>query len=173
MTRLFRISGCAALLGGALRLPSQFIRYVPDDARLEALYGAIDVGFLLAMVGLVALCAPRIGTAGLALLLAALVGVASIVGPDRSAFGIDFYLAGSALFAFSLGLAAPWLWHLRALRPAAAAWSLGAMAGLASGLGGGPVALVIAGLALASGFIAVAPVLWRSQTWSSPLQNKP
>jgi hypothetical protein len=161
MHRLPRISACAALLAGLLRVIAQVIPYTPDSAGLELLYGVIDIGFVLAMTGLVALCAPRIGSAGLALLLAALVGVASIVGPDKAAFEVDFYLAGSALFALSLGLAAPWLARLPGLKPAAGAWALGAVAAVASAAGGGALAFALAGLLLALGFVLAAPVLWR------------
>ena len=163
MHRLTRISACAALLAGLLRLIAQFIPYTPDSAALELLYGVVDIGFVLAMTGLVALCAPRIGWPGLVSLLAALVGVASIVGPDKAAFGIDFYLAGSAVFVLSLGLAAPWLAALPGLRPAAGAWALGALAAIASALGGEGLAFAAAGLLLALGFVLVAPVLWRGE----------
>lgn len=164
MHRLFRISACAAGLAGVLRLIAQIIPYTPDNAPLEALYGVIDIGFVLAMTGLVALCAPRIHVAGLVLLLAALCGVASIVGPDRTAFGIDFYLAGSAVFALSLGLSAPWLARLPGLERAALAWALGALAAISSALGGGALAFAAAGLLLALGFVLAAPALWRGET---------
>ncbi|MFM5895134.1 MAG: hypothetical protein ACKOQM_11995 [Novosphingobium sp.] len=161
MHRLFHISAIAAALAGVLRLIAQFIPYVPDSAGLELLYGAIDVGFTLAMTGLVALCAPRIPWPGLVLLLTALIGVASIVGPDKTAFGIDFYLAGSAVFALSLGLAAPWLARLPGLKAPAGAWALGALAALASAAGLGAAAFAAAGLLLALGFVLAVPALWR------------
>lgn len=164
MHRLTRVSACAALLAGLLRIAAQFIPYSPDSAALELLYGVIDAGFVLALAGLVALTAPRISGAGLALLLAALVGAASIVGPDRAAFGIDFYLAGSALLVLALGLAAPWLARaVPGLKPAAGAWALGGLAGLASALGSGALAFSAAGVSLALGFVLAAPVLWRGE----------
>jgi hypothetical protein len=161
MHRINHISACAALLAGLLRVIAQFIPYTPNSAALELLYGVIDMGFVLAMTGLVMLAAPRIAWPGLVLVLAALVGVAAIVGPDKAAFGIDFYLAGSALFVLSLALAAPWLARLPGLRPAAGAWALGGLAAVASAAGGGGLAFAAAGLLLALGFVLVAPVLWR------------
>jgi hypothetical protein len=163
MHRLFRISACAAVLAGVLRFVAQAIPYVPDSAGLELLYGTIDIGFVIALAGLVALAAPQIGSAGLGLLLAALGGVASIVGPDAKAFGIDFYIAGSAVFTFSLGLAAPWLAALPGMRGAALAWALAALAGLISGLSGAAAAFIAAGLLLALGFILAGPALWRGK----------
>lgn len=163
MRRLTRICACAAMLAGLLRLTAQFIPYTHDSAALELLYGVIDIGFVLAIAGLVALSAPRIGGPGLALMLAALVGAASIVGPDKAAFGIDFYLAGSALLVLSLGLAAPWLAALPGLRSAAGAWALGAMAAVASAAGGGGLAFAAAGVLLALGFVLATPVLWRGE----------
>jgi hypothetical protein len=157
MHRINHISACAALLAGLLRVIAQFIPYTPNSAALELLYGVIDMGFVLAMTGLVMLAAPRIAWPGLVLV----VGVAAIVGPDKAAFGIDFYLAGSALFVLSLALAAPWLARLPGLRPAAGAWALGGLAAVASAAGGGGLAFAAAGLLLALGFVLVAPVLWR------------
>jgi hypothetical protein len=161
MDKLLRFGALCAVLGGLLRFVAQAIPYVPDNAGLELLYGVIDLGFLFALVALVAMLAGRVSGWVLGLLLAALGGVASIVGPDRTVFGIDFYMAGSAVFVLALGLSAPALAKQPGLRSAAWAWGLAALAALASALGGGAVAFVAAGLLLALGFILAAPALWR------------
>jgi hypothetical protein len=163
MHRLFRISACSALLVGPLWLIAQAIPYAPESIGLELLYAAIDLGFVAALTGLIAQTAAQIKTAGLVLLLCALGSAASIVGPDAKAFGLDFYLIGSALLTFSLGLAAPWLAALPGMRGTALAWALAALAGLISGLGGGAAAFTAAGLLLAFGFALAGPMLWRGK----------
>jgi hypothetical protein len=162
MHRLLRISACAAVLAGLLWLIAQAIPHVPGSAKLELLYAAVDLAFLVALTGLIAQTAPQIRTPGLVLLLIALGSVASIVGPDAKAFGVDFYLAGSALFTIALGLSAPFLASLPGLKPAAAAWMLAALTGLASALGGGSTLVLGAGFLLAVGFVLIAPPLWRA-----------
>ena len=161
MDKLLRFGALCAVLGGGLRFAAQAIPCVPDNAGLELLYSVIDLSFLFALVALVAMLAGRVSGWALGLLLVALGGVASIVGPEKAAFGIDFYLAGSAIFVLALGLASPALVKPPGLRGSAWAWGLAALAALGSALGGGAVAFVAAGLLLALGFILAAPALWR------------
>lgn len=161
MDRLTRIAALAAALAALLAVVAQVMPYVPDHPWLEALYAAIDLGYLFALAGLIAAAAPRIAAPGLALLLVALGAVASIVGPDRTVFGIDFYLAGSVLFALSLGLAAPWLARLPGLKPPALAWAAAALTTLIAGATASPLAARGAGVILAAGFALLAVPLWR------------
>lgn len=161
MKMLLRIGAAAAALAGGLRLVAQVLPYTPDNPGLEALYAMIDIGFLLALVALVAGVAGRIASPGLALLLAATVGAASIVGPDRIVFGVDFYLAGSGLFALALAAATPWLTRVSAFRlPGGFFAAAGALALVAGVWPAGP-GFIAAGLALAAGFLLLAPALWR------------
>lgn len=161
MKTLLRIGSVAAALAGGLRLIAQVLPYTPDNPGLAALYAMIDIGFLLALVALVAGLAGRIALPGLVLLLAATVGAASIIGPDRVVFGVDFYLAGSALFALALAAATPWLARLTAFRlPGRLFAAAGAFALIAGAWPASP-SFIVAGLALAAGFLLLAPALWR------------
>jgi hypothetical protein len=162
MDKLLRFGAVCAALSGGLEVAAQAIPYVPDSAGLELLYGAIDLSFLFALVALVAMLAGRVSGWALGLLLVAMGGVASIVGPDRTAFGVDFYQAGSAIFVLALGLASPALAKQPGLRGSTWAWGAAALAALGAGLGGGAPAFVTASLLLALGFILAAPVLWRA-----------
>jgi hypothetical protein len=87
---LVRVGAAAAVVAGALRIVSTFIPYEANSAGLEALYGVIDLCLMFGLVAVYVASAEAIGMAGLAFFLVALAGVASIVGPDAPAFGIDF-----------------------------------------------------------------------------------
>ena len=160
MKRLMRIGAVSAALGGGLRLVAQAIPYVPDSAALEALYAVIDVGFLFALIALIACVSERISIVGLGSMLIATAGVASIVGPDRTAFGMDFYLLGSAIFVLALGASAIWLIRLNGYRRPSIAFAMAAMFAIAAGISGAGMAFIGAGLTLAASFLLLAQALW-------------
>lgn len=161
MDRLARIGAGAALLAGVLEIIAQFLTHVPDHPGLETLYAAIDISFLIALVALVSGVAGRIALPGLVLLLVALAGVASIIGPDKTAFGIEFYRAGSAVFVLALGAAAVWLAQLAPYRRVALVWMGTALLALAAGASGEPLVFRATSVMLGLGFLLLAPVLWR------------
>ncbi|QKG70373.1 hypothetical protein [Erythrobacter mangrovi] len=161
MDRLARFGAVAALIAGVLEVVAQFITHVPDNARLEGLYATIDIAFLIALVALVGLAAGQLGWTGLGLLLLAIVGVASIVGPDKTAFGIDFYRVGSAVFVLALGAAALSLQRVAEYRRPAIAWIGAALLALGAGASGEPLVFRATSMVLALGFILLAPALWR------------
>jgi hypothetical protein len=161
MHRLAQIGAGAALVAGGLEIVAQFRPYVPESAGLEALYAAIDASFLIALVTLVAVSAGRIALPGLVLLLAAIVGVASIVGPDKQAFGIDFYRAGSALFVLALGAGSAWLMRLAQYRRAAQVWAGAAVLALLAGASGETLVLRATSVVLGVGFLLLALALRR------------
>ncbi len=99
---LVRVGALAAILGGALRIVSSFIPYEANSAPLEALYAVIDVCFVFGLIAIYITSAEAVGMAGLAAFLVAMTGLASIVGPDPQAFGIDFYRAGALVFVLGL-----------------------------------------------------------------------
>lgn len=163
MDRLSRIGAGAAVMAGSLEIFAQFLAHVPDNAALEALYAAIDISFLFALVALAARVATQVALPGLVLVLVALTGVASIVGPDKTAFGIDFYRAGSAVFVLALGAASLWLMRLAPFRMPARLWMGAAVLALAAGASGEPLVFRATSMVLGFGFLLLAPVLWRRQ----------
>lgn len=151
----------AAIVGGLLRIASTFIPYAADAAWLEALYGVIDLCLLFGVVGIYLAVTEELGLAGLALFLVTLAGVASIVGPDAPAFGIDFYRVGALVFV--AGLAGLSVQMLRAgvMRASAALWIATLVFSLSSAIA--PVAFMAAGLAIGAGFVAAGVDLLRLQ----------
>lgn len=163
MDRLARSGAIAAFAAGILEITAQIIPYVPNDPALETLYGAVDIAFLTALVAMVGVLAPRLGWAALLPLLLAIAGVASIVGPDKTAFGIDFYQLGSAVFVLALGIAALPLLRLPDYRRPALIWVGTAVLALVAGASGEPAIFRATSVALALGFITLAPILWRER----------
>src|SRR5262245_53339141 len=101
---LVRVLGAAALLGGLLRIGSAFVPWAPDVAWLEALYLAIDVLLLFGLMGVFLAYRSRLGVFGFVAFAIAEAGIASIVGPDTVAFGIDTYQAGVLVITAGLTL---------------------------------------------------------------------
>jgi hypothetical protein len=147
-----------------LRVLATFISYQPGSAALEALYGVIDASLLFGLIAVYLATVTTTGRVGLAGFALALVGIASILGPDAPAFGIDFYLAGSFAILLGLGGLAAGLLGDPQLRPTAMAWLLAlalAILGVASAI---PLLFQSAGLALGTGFLLAGIVLIRSRS---------
>lgn len=148
--RLFRFGACAAICGGALRIAAAFILYMPQSPHLEMFYALIDLLLLFGLGAIYLHEAARLGVSGLAAFSVTFAGLASIVGPDATAFGIDVYELGAALAA--LGLAAFGVRLIIAGRMilAAAAWVIVPIASLwnSDGLG-----FMIAGILFGLGFV--------------------
>jgi hypothetical protein len=92
---LVRLGALAAVVAGALRIASTFIPYEAGSAPLETFYGVIDLGLMFGLMAVYAGNAGRVGAIGFAGFAVALAGIASIVGPDAPAFGVDFYRVGA------------------------------------------------------------------------------
>lgn len=161
MSRLVRVGAIAAIIGGALRIISTFIPYQADLAWLEALYGVIDLCLLAGLIGVYLTVAEVTGRFGLVAFLIALAGVASIVGPDPIAFGIDFYRIGALVFVAGLAGLSVRLWAAGVLRPSAALWCVTLIAGLASAAW--PPAFLISGLALGVGYLLAGVSILRGR----------
>ena len=162
MNRLVVLSAVAGLIGGALRMATALIPPMPDPGWNEALYGIVDVGMMLGLIGFYLKVAARVGLAGLAGFVLALIGIASLVGPDGQAFGVDFYRLGAALFLAGLVVLAVSM-SLRGSRSVAALlWLASASAAGLFMVMGHPVWLSLAGLALGGGFVAagVSTLRW-------------
>lgn len=106
---LFKLSGCAALLGGLLRIASAFP--LPLTAvSLEALWIIIDVLLTLGLIGIYLVRAERLGLLGLAGFGLAMASFSFIGGPDADVFGFSTYEQGAAALAISLvGFSIAWL----------------------------------------------------------------
>jgi hypothetical protein len=158
---LHRLGAVAAIVGGSLRFVSSFIAWRANDAGLEVFYGVIDVCLLFGLIGVYVHAAGPTGRIGLAAFIVALIGMASLVGPDASAFGIDFYRLGCLVLL--LGLAAFSAQMLRAgvLRLSALCW-IGALAlSLCGAAASMPLAIVVAGAMLGAGFLLAGVAMLR------------
>lgn len=158
MKRFLALGAAAAMTGGALRIVSAFVPYAADAAWLEALYGVIDGALLLGLLGIGLHAVDRMGRLGFACLVIALVALASIVGPDPSVFGVDFYRAGAGVFVLALAGLAVALLRARTLVLPATLWLASAAAGALSATGS-TIAFAIAGVALGAGFLLAGAAL--------------
>jgi len=157
--RLVRVGAAAAIVGGGLRIASTFIHYHPDTAWLEALYGVIDVCFLVGLIAVYVSVAGRVGVFGLAGFLVALAGVASIVGPDAIALGVDFYRAGALVFVSGLAVLGVALIRAGAMRVSAWLWIATLGAALAARVA--PEAFLVSGVCVGAGFVVAGLNLLR------------
>ena len=160
---LVRILAAAAILGGALRIASSFIPWTPDSAPLEVLYDVIDVLLLFGLMGVYFATRASTGIFGFAAFAIAETGIASIVGPDTTAFGIDTYqtgvlviTAGLTLFAIQLLLTRAMPWWASVCWIASTVIGVGATAGGNAALG-----FVAGGVLFGLGFIAAGVALLR------------
>lgn len=162
---LIRLGAWGAVIGGGLRILSTFVPYVPNSAALEALFAVIDIGLLLGLIAIYINGAAATGRAGLAGFVIALIGMASILGPDAPAFGIDFYLAGSLVLLIGLSLLASAFWRAGHSTRAAQAWLLATVLALLGGATGQTLMIAAGGLVIGLGFVmAGAAILSKSAT---------
>jgi hypothetical protein len=159
---LVRIGALAAIMAGALRIVSTAIPHEPDSAGLEALYGVIDLGLMFGLVAVYLATAEALGMAGLAFFLVALAGVASLVGPDAPAFGVDFYRAGALVFVAGLAGLSVQLLRAGLIRTSAALWLVTFAASLLMVIA--PQTFVVAGLAIGTGYVIAGVELLRSHS---------
>jgi hypothetical protein len=153
---LWRMLGAAAVAGGALRIVSAFVPWAAGVAWLEAFYLAIDVLLLFGLMGVYFAHRERLGVAGFVAFALAETGIASIVGPDSVAFGIDAYQIGVAVIAIGLSLFAAVLLVRRA-GPVVAPilWIASTVAGLGgSGIGQPEFGFLAGGILFGLGFVA-------------------
>ena len=149
------------MIGGGLRIVSSFVPYEAGSATLETLYGVIDLCLLFGLLAVYVASAEVVGMFGLAMFLVALAGVASIVGPDAQAFGIDFYHVGALVFVIGLAGLSVQLVRARRMMASAALWTATLVASLASiAL---PQAFLAAGICIGAGYVAAGLSLLRER----------
>jgi len=158
------ILGVCAIAGGALRIASGFVPWVPGVAWLEALYFAIDSLLLFGLMGVYFAHRGRLGVLGLATFAIAEIGIASIVGPDTTAFGIDTYQAGVAAISVGLSLFGVVMLIRRAGHVVAPlCWIISTLAGVGgSATGQAEFGFLVGGLLFGLGFVAAGWNLLRS-----------
>lgn len=149
----------SAMIGGALRIIASFVPYTPESIALETFYAIIDVFLLfglLAMFSRLATPPHRLATSGLVI---AIIGQASIIGPDAAMFGVDFYLAGTAVLLVGLGLTSAAMMRAGAMG-LVAAWWLGSIAlALAAAIAESSILAAAAGVAFGMGFVLAGRAL--------------
>ena len=158
-----RTLGIAAITGGLLRVIAAFIPWTPDSGPLEILYDVIDVLLLFGLMGVYFATRAQIGLPGFVSFAIAETGIASIVGPDTTAFGIDTYqvgvlviTAGLTLFAIQLLLTRAISWWVPVCWIGSTAIGVGATAGGNPALG-----FLVGGLLFGLGFVAAGVALVR------------
>jgi hypothetical protein len=143
--KLFRLAGVAAVIAGVLRMAATFTGGIVTGEAAEVLYAVIDMAAVFGIIGVYLRHRSRLGGLGVVGFAVALVGAASIVGPDGVMLGVELYKAGSV--ALLLGLAILGGLMLRAGVFRSAAVLFVAAFGLAM------VSPVLAVLATVSGFV--------------------
>lgn len=163
--QLFRLSGVAAITGGALRIISAF-PLVTDPIQQQWLWVIIDIFLTLGLIGIYVSHANKLGFLGLASFVIAMAALSFIGGPDADPFGFSTCEQGAmtlviALIGLSLAwvragerpLAAPICWFISAL-------AAGVMAQLPAPLP--DYAFLVAGVFFGAGFVfAGLPLLKR------------
>lgn len=159
---LIRLAGLAAGLAGVLRTGAAIAPYAEPGVGLELFYLVIDVLILLGLLGVYAYEHERVGILGLAGFLLALVGTASITGPDGSLGGVDVYLAGAGAISIGLLLLALASWNAERLpRWVCVLWALSTLVGVGGAVIGAPAATFrVAGVAFGLGFVGAGLRLW-------------
>jgi hypothetical protein len=151
----------AALLAGTLRIVAAFIPYVPNSTWLELLYATIDLGMLFGLLGLASIWGNAWNAASTLSFGVALSGLSLIIGPDPKVFGIDFYIAGSAIYLLGLSGISTCLLYQRRVQIPAVFWLLCFGASLATLAVSSPLIVMGAGITLSLGFIGLAVNLWQ------------
>lgn len=165
--RLFRVLGAAAVVGGVLRAGSAFIPWNlwGTDPRVEVLSIVIDVALLFGLMGVFFAARERLGWFGFAAFVLAGTGIASIIGPDSVAFGVDTYLAGVHAISIGLALLGVQMLLKRVDAAAAVCWIASLVIGAGGGaIGQGELGFLLGGILFALGFVFAGLELLRRST---------
>jgi hypothetical protein len=161
--RLMQVLGLSAVLGGVLRTAAAFIPWDAwgSDPHIEVLSIVIDVAVLFGLMGVYFANRARLGWFGFAAFALAEIGIASIIGPDTIAFGIDTYQAGVAAISTGLALLSVAMLVKRAGSAAAAVcWIASLIVGAGgSTVGQGEFGFFLGGILFGLGFVAAGIAL--------------
>ncbi len=158
MNAVIRIGGGAALIGGLLRFCAAFVPYAPNSPWLEAFYAVIDANLLVGLIGIFMAWCDRARGWGLAGFVIALIGQGSIIGPDATQFGIDFYVAESLILLAGLTLMSIDMMRAEVMRPVAALWLVAVGMAGASPIAG-ETAILAAGAAFGAAFVYAGAIM--------------
>lgn len=162
-TQLFRLSGAAAAIGGALRILMAF-PVIQEPITLEWFYTSIDILLLFGLIGIYLARADKLGFLGLASFAVAVAALSFIGGPDADPFGFSTYEQGAQTLAIAMvGLSIAWL--RASERPLAPplCWFASVICVGVLGLipGAAQFGLQAAGALFGAGFIFAGIALWR------------
>jgi hypothetical protein len=158
-----RLFGALAMAAGFVRIVLGFFPWSDTDPLLQGVAFAIDLGFLFGLTGFWVANAKAFGAPGLVTYLVAASGLALIVGPDGTAFGVDIYLVGVHVIGIGLVLMSIVILIRRIpARMAAAAWLLSAVANTAGLAMNRPEGFLVAGILFAAGFVFAGWTLLRT-----------
>ncbi len=143
-------------------MTAAFIPFTPETLWLEALYALIDVLMLVATLALYIRYMSAIGLIGLLSAAGAMLGFASIIGPDPVMFGIDFYQLGAGMIVISMALLGVQLLRVKRQRLAAVLWLLALVFTVGLAVLAMPGLLVASGVAFGLGFVAAGARLLRN-----------
>lgn len=162
--QLFRLSGAAAIAGGALRILASF-PLSQDRITLEWLYTGIDVLLLFGIMGIYLARAERLGFLGLASFAVAVAALSFIGGPDADPFGFSTYLEGATALAIAM-VALSLAWVRAGERPFSApiCWFASVLAAALLGRFADPwpaYGIIAAGVLFGAGFVSAGIGLLR------------
>jgi hypothetical protein len=129
---LTKLGGASAIVCGALEIAARFTPLSVDIFSREALYFAVDVFLMFAVIAIYLHSSARTGFLGFVGFVLAAVGVGSIIGPDAKLGAIDQYLLGGTVFGFGMFFLGIGLLLARRQRLAAMCWVLTIIAGAAA-----------------------------------------
>lgn len=159
---VIRLGAVAAMMAGVLRAGTSFNAYSTSGVEIEALYLAIDLLLLFAIVAVYAYVRERSGWMGLVGFILALAGTGSIVGPDGTLGGVDMYVAGATTLSIGLTVLSVGAWRAALPRPVCALWIGSTLIGVGGIAAQGPgIWFTLAGLAFGVGFLLAGLRMWR------------
>jgi hypothetical protein len=151
---VLKLSGVAAIAGGALRIANAFTQSTFDEHTLQLLYFATDFFFVLGLMGIYARHNARIGIAGLIGFAVAILGFLVIRSSTLSFFGMGGYKFGATVVLVGLTMMSVcMLLSKSGSRWPALLWLLSLACGVAGSVSGMGVAQIAAGIAFGAGFI--------------------
>lgn len=145
-------------------MAASFIPFSSGSVKLELLYLIIDVLLLLGLLGIYAYQHEQVGKLGFAGFLPALIGTASIIGPDGKLGSVDLYVAGSLLISLGLCVFSLGVWRAGMLpRAVPLLWIASTVIGIGGFLvNGPPITFLLAGVAFGLGFMLAGLKIWQS-----------
>ena len=107
--QLFRLSGAAAIAGGALRIFSAFA-LLTDPIQQQWLWVIVDIFVTLGLIGIYVSRAEKLGFLGLASFIVGMAALSFMGGPDADPFGFSTYEQGAMTLVIALiGLSLAWV----------------------------------------------------------------